>query len=193
MSNGREAEAALGLRNNWHLAEGLVANTTVESIRTLNGATNNTLALTGALEYTAHENWKTSARLEWRGNSNTNGILGTMGFAARITDSWTFLGRDVLSTTTTKGSTGGTHFQDRLQFGFALRDTSRNRWNALSLFELKSDNDQRPERIRRRAPAIPRPSRSPKPEAKRKIAAASSRFPTPIATRSCRSRPRPAT
>lgn len=141
LSNGREAEAALGLRNNWHIAEGLVANTTVESIRTLNGTTNNTLALTGAVEYTAHENWKTSARLEWRGNSTTNGILGTMGFAARITDSWTFLGRDVLSTTTTKGTTGGTHLQDRLQFGFALRDTSRNRWNALSLFELKSDND----------------------------------------------------
>jgi hypothetical protein len=141
LSNGREAEAALGLRNNWHLAEGLVANTTVESIRTLNGATNNTLALTGALEYTAHENWKTSARMEWRGNSTTNGILGTLGFAARLTDSWTFLGRDVLSTTTTKGAISGTHLQDRLQFGFALRDTSRNRWNALSLFELKADHD----------------------------------------------------
>jgi uncharacterized repeat protein (TIGR01451 family) len=141
LSNGREAEAALGLRNNWHLAEGLVANTTVESIRTLNGATNNTLALTGALEYTAHENWKTSARMEWRGNSTTTGILGTMGFAARLTDSWTFLGRDVLSTTTTKGALGGTHLQDRLQFGFALRDTQRNRWNALSLFELKADHD----------------------------------------------------
>lgn len=141
LSNGREAEAALGLRNNWHLAEGLVANTTVESIRTLNGATNNTLALTGALDYTAHENWKTSARMEWRGSSTTNGILGTVGFAARLTDSWTFLSRDVLSTTTTKGATGGTHLQDRLQAGFALRDTERNRWNALSLLELKLDHD----------------------------------------------------
>lgn len=141
LSNGREAEAALGLRNNWHLAEGLVANTTVESIRTLNGTTNNTLALTGAVDYTAHENWKSSARLEWRGNSTSTGILGTVGFAARLTDSWTFLGRDVLSTVTTKGATGGTHLQDRLQAGFALRDTERNRWNALSLFEIKADHD----------------------------------------------------
>jgi hypothetical protein len=141
LTNGREAEAALGLRNNWNLAKGLVANTGIESIRTLNGTSNNSLALTGALEYTAHENWKTSARMEWRGSSTTNGILGTVGFAARLTDSWTFLGRNVLSTTTTKGATGGTHLQDRLQFGFALRDAERNRWNALSLFEVKADHD----------------------------------------------------
>ena len=113
----------------------------MESIRTLNGTTNNTLALTGAVEYTAHENWKSSARMEWRGNSTSTGILGTVGFAARLTDSLTFLGRDVLSTTTTKGITGGAHLQDRLQAGFALRDSERNRWNALTLFEIKADHD----------------------------------------------------
>jgi uncharacterized repeat protein (TIGR01451 family) len=141
LSNGREAEAAIGLRNNWNLAEGLTANTGVESIRTLNGTTNNSLALTGALDYTAHENWKGSARMEWRGSTTANSILNTVGFAARLTDSWTFLSRNVLSTTTTKGSTGGARLQDRMQFGFALRDSEQNRWNALSLFEVKADHD----------------------------------------------------
>ncbi|HET6840590.1 MAG TPA: hypothetical protein VFK06_02740 [Candidatus Angelobacter sp.] len=140
-SNGREAEAAIGLRNNWTLAQGLTATTSAESIRTLNGVQNNSLALTGGVEYTAHENWKSSARMEWRGSSTTNSILNTLGFAARLTDSWTFLGRNILSTTTTKGTSSGTHLQDRTQFGFALRDSATNRWNALSLFEVKADHD----------------------------------------------------
>ncbi len=141
LSNGREAEAAIGLRNNWTIFKGLTANTGVESIRTFNGTSTNSLALTGGVEYTAHDNWKGSARMEWRGSSTTNSILSTLGFAARLTDSWTFLGRNVLSTTTTKGTTGGTQLQDRMQFGFALRDAERNRWNALSLFEVKADHN----------------------------------------------------
>jgi hypothetical protein len=141
LSNGREAEAAVGLRNNWHLAPGLVANTGVESIRTLNGTDASSLALTGAIDYTAHPDWKGSARMEWRGSSTTNNILSTLGFASRISDSWTFLGRDVFATTTTKGASGGTHLQDRLQFGFALRDAQRNRWNALNMMEFKADDN----------------------------------------------------
>jgi uncharacterized repeat protein (TIGR01451 family) len=146
LDNGREAEAAIGLRNNWNIAKGLAANTSIESIRALNGADPNgaglnSLALTGALEYTAHENWKSSARMEWRGSATTDSILNTLGFAARLSDSWTFLGRNILSTSTTKGTTAGVRFQDRAQAGFALRDTERNRWNALSMVEFKSDRD----------------------------------------------------
>jgi len=93
------------------------------------------------VEYTAHQNWKSSARMEWRGSTTTNSLLNTLGFAARLTDSWTFLGRNVVSTVTTKGASGGVHFQDRAQLGFALRDNVKNRWNALSMFEFKDDRD----------------------------------------------------
>jgi uncharacterized repeat protein (TIGR01451 family) len=143
--DGRDAEAAIGLRNNWHIAKGLTANTTVESVRTLNNVVNgvsvNALALTGALEYTAHENWKASARSEWRGSTNGDSILGTVGFAARLSDSWSFLGRNIISDITTKGATESRHVQDRLQAGFALRDYQRNRWNALAMMEFKNDDD----------------------------------------------------
>lgn len=143
--NGRDAEAAIGLRNNWHIAKGLTGNTTVESVRTLNnvvdGVSINSLALTGALEYTAHENWKASARTEWRGSTNGDSILGTVGFAARLSDAWSFLGRNIISDVTTKGTTETRNIQDRLQAGFALRDFERNRWNALAMMELKNDND----------------------------------------------------
>src|SRR5215471_4867366 len=140
LSNGREAEAVVGLRNNWNIAHGLTANTSVESIRTLNGTDVNSLALTGGVEYTAQKNWKSSGRMEWRGSTNSDSFLNTVGLAARLTDSWTFLGRNILSNITTK-TTGGAHLQDRLQFGFALRDTERNRWNGLSMFEFKDDLD----------------------------------------------------
>jgi hypothetical protein len=50
-------------------------------------------------------------------------------------------GTQHLFTVTTKSGTGGVHLQDRLQFGFALRDMERNRWNALSLFEFRDDRD----------------------------------------------------
>jgi hypothetical protein len=143
--NGRDAEAAIGLRNNWHIAQGLTANTSVESVRSLNNVLNgtsiNSLALTGALEYTAHENWKASARTEWRGSTNGDSILNTLGFAARLSDSWTFLSRNIISDITTKGATESRHIQDRLQTGFALRDFERNRWNALAMMEFKNDND----------------------------------------------------
>jgi uncharacterized repeat protein (TIGR01451 family) len=143
--SGRDAEAAIGLRNNWHIAKGWTANTSVESVRSLNNILNgtsiNSLALTGAVEYTAHENWKASARTEWRGSTNGDSILNTLGFAARLSDSWTFLGRNILSDITTKGATESKHIQDRLQAGFALRDFERNRWNALALVEYKNDSD----------------------------------------------------
>ena len=139
--NGRDAEAAIGLRNNWHIAEGLTANTGIESIRILNGTGLNSLALTGALEYTAAENWKASLRTEWRGSTTSDSILTTVGFAARLSDSWTFLGRNVFAQTVTKAAVNDTHLQDRMQAGFDLRDAVQNRWNALSMFEVRNESD----------------------------------------------------
>lgn len=139
--NGRDAEAAIGLRNNWHIAKGLTANTGIEDVKTLNGTIVDSLALTGALEYTANENWKASARMEWRGSTTSDTILNSVGFAARLSDSWTFLGRNILSDTKNKGSAVSEQIQDRMQIGFALRDAQRNRWNALTMVEFKNEND----------------------------------------------------
>ena len=139
--NGRDAEAAIGLRNNWHLAKGLTANTGIEDVKTLNGVKVDSLALTGAVEYTAQQNWKASARMEWRGSTSSDTILSTVGFAARLSDSWTFLSRNIISDTTNKGSAASQQIQDRMQLGFALRDAQQNRWNALTMVEFKNQND----------------------------------------------------
>src|SRR5258708_1102793 len=55
--------------------------------------------------------------MEWRGSTTTTNILNTVGFAARLNDSWTFLGRNVLASTKTKGATGGDPDRERREMG----------------------------------------------------------------------------
>jgi hypothetical protein len=140
---GRETEAAIGLRNGWKLAEGVRVNTTLENIRTLSGEMqNDSIAVTGALEYTAHPLWKGSARLEMRGSTSSNSLLSTAGLAAKLSRDWTFLTRGLLARTTFKGIGVGERNQSRMQFGFAYRDTDTNAWSVLSMAELKSESDR---------------------------------------------------
>jgi hypothetical protein len=98
--------------------------------------------VTGGLEYTANPTWKGSARLELRGSTSSNSLLSTAGVAAKISDSWTFLGRGLVSHTTYKGGLAGVRNQNRMQWGFAYRDTDTNKWSMLSMAELKSESDQ---------------------------------------------------
>jgi hypothetical protein len=80
--------------------------------------------------------------MEWRGSSTTSTILNTLGFAAAINEDWTFLARNVLSTTQNKTAGMGDHNINRLQSGFAYRDSSTNKWNALGMVEWKLDDDK---------------------------------------------------
>ncbi|HEY0564902.1 MAG TPA: hypothetical protein VGC88_04915, partial [Terriglobales bacterium] len=139
--SGREAEAAMGLRNTFKVRPGLALTAGVESIRAFDVVANNSFAVTSGLEYTASDRWKGSARLEWRNSATTSGFLQSASAAAKLSDSWTFLTRNVLSTDTSKGTTTGTHLQDRVQAGFAVRDFTENRWNAISMLEVRTDND----------------------------------------------------
>ncbi len=141
--SGRETEAAIGLRNGWRLRDGLTVNTTLENIRTLSGkAMNDSIAVTGGIEYTASPVWKGSARLEVRGSTTSNSVLSTLGITAKISQDWTFLGRGLLATTTLKGPGSGERDQHRLQFGFAYRDTESNAFTLLAMAELKSESDE---------------------------------------------------
>ena len=88
-------EAAVGLRNQWTLGEGIRLHTEFEQIRSLNGADRTTTALTGAVEYTTNPDWKGSARLEYRTDVSSNQLLGTLGMAYRdsVDNRWDALGR----------------------------------------------------------------------------------------------------
>ena len=138
---GREAEAAMGLRNFWTVAEGLRVQGGLEQIRTLNGIDRRSVAVTAGVEYTANPDWKGSARLEYRTDVSSKQLLGTVGVAYKVSNEWTLLGRNALQIQQAKTATGGRKIQERLQLGMAYRDSAVNEWDALGRYELKHESD----------------------------------------------------
>ena len=140
--SGREAEAATGLRNKWNLAEGLRLNTSFERISPVHRADQNeATAATGAIEYTRNPDWKGTARLELRTSEPNDSLLNTLGYARKLDDDWTFLGRTIVYLVDNKAPGAGDRAQARLQAGLAWRQTQTDRWNALGKYEFKYEDD----------------------------------------------------
>ena len=92
--DGRSTEAAIGLRNLWTVTDNLCFNTSFERVQVLSGSNQDeTVAITGAVEYKPTPRLKSTARLELRSNASVNGLLSTLGAAYRISDTWSFLGK----------------------------------------------------------------------------------------------------
>ena len=139
--DGREAQAAMGLKNQWQLAPGLRLNTSFERVRALDGGdANDNLAVTAAVEYTRDPLTKASGRVELRDSTGSRGALSTLGLAHKIDDDWTLLGRNAYSLTESKTG-GATQLQERFQLGVAYRDTRTNRVNGLARYEFKREDD----------------------------------------------------
>ena len=138
--DGRDAQAAMGLRNQVVLAEGLRMNTTFERVRALSGTDDaDNLAVTAALEYTRDPLTKASGRIELRDSTGTRAALSTLGLAHKIDGDWTLLGRNAYALTESK--TGGTsQLQERFQLGMAYRDSATNRVNGLARYEFKRED-----------------------------------------------------
>jgi uncharacterized repeat protein (TIGR01451 family) len=132
--NGHDAEASIGLRNRWRLAPGVLANTTFERVAPLAGAeTGRAFAATGALEWTSAANWKGTSRIEWRTTPAGDHVLGSLGYARKLSRDWTMLGRTLWDQMPTSQLRG------RSQVGFAWRQTDQNRINALFRLENRLD------------------------------------------------------
>lgn len=153
--SGRDAEAAIGLKNQWRVSEGLRLNTGFERVHALSGShEREATALTGGIDYTASERLKTTARLELRTSPGTDSVLSTVGVALKLSDDWTFLGRNIFNLVESKAPGGGNRLQDRLQLGFAYRDSATNVWNGLGRYEYKIESDGTPGSDYRRAAHI---------------------------------------
>lgn len=140
--NGREAEAAIGLRNKWSLGDGLALNTNLEHIHAIGSASaNESLVLGAGVDYTASPLWKGSARVEFRNASASEQWLLSLGVANKLSRDWTFLGRELYSLNRNKGSASGELLVNRLQFGLAYRDTDSDRFNGLARIEHKVEDD----------------------------------------------------
>lgn len=143
--DGRSAEAAIGLRNLWRIAEGLNVTTTAENIKPVGGASDNrSNALTGGVDYTGSPDWKGSARAEWRNGATQDSWLATIGAAYRLSEETTLLTKGIYSTLENSGGasvTGGLRRIARAQLGAAYRPTDTNVWNALARVEFKREQD----------------------------------------------------
>ena len=140
--SGRESEAATGLRNLWTLSEGLRLSTTFERISPVSGnVRNEATAGTAAIEYTRNPDWKATARLELRASDPNNSLLNTLGYAHKLNDDWTFLGRSIVYLVDNKGADIGNKSQARFQAGLAWRQTLTNAWNGLWKYEYKIEED----------------------------------------------------
>jgi hypothetical protein len=146
---GYETEAAIGLRNVYTLRPGLKFSATAESVKrlTLTGTTaapttsDNALALTGSLDYTASQRWKSSGRFEWRQSTSDNSILSSVGLAMKLNDSYTLLNRSIYSVTMPKTAGQTDRLEVRVQNGISFRPVKSNRFTVLTMFELKEEKD----------------------------------------------------
>lgn len=134
--SGREAQAAIGLRNAWKVSDGLRLSTSLERLNPIRGtsAPTATAASFGA-EFTGRADLKGTGRLDWRREGDNNSWLSTTGFARRVSNNWSLLAKNYYQWTETPTATN--QLQDRFWVGTAYRDAERNRQNLLSRYEFK--------------------------------------------------------
>lgn len=152
---GREAEAALGIRNAWRLRDGFRIGASFERVSPLGREANGpTTAATASIESLEDPDAKMSARLEMRTSRASDAALGTMAAAFRVDAAWSLIGRSVASVTDDHGR--GVTVRERFQAGLAYRRPDREAWDALGRYELKLDRapDETGERQRRLAHVI---------------------------------------
>ena len=144
---GRDAQAAVGLRNAWRIDSGLRVGGSFERVSPLAGARSTegpSTALTGSLDWTEDPRWKGSARMEVRSSRAADQWLQTMAAAVKLDTAWTALGRHALTIGGSRGS--GREAREQLQVAMAFRDPGGEprrfgRWDALGRWEFLYERD----------------------------------------------------
>ena len=139
--DGRDSEAAVGLRNLWPLREGLAVSTGFERVEVLDGTGRTATAYALGLEGTGREGVKGSARAELREDAGSQTWLGTLAYTRKLSRDWSLLFRDLYNRTDNLTNTLGIRTQNRSILGAAYRDTDTNLWNTLLRWESKYERD----------------------------------------------------
>jgi hypothetical protein len=145
---GRDVQLASGVRNLWNVAEGWRITTAFEHLRVVTGETASVSAVSLGADWTAHELWRASGRIEHRRAGDLNSTPEDERFettllqglvARKLSRDWTALARHY--TLFTDYAARGDVLQNRGQLGVAYRDTDTNLVNALAKIELKDERD----------------------------------------------------
>ena len=157
--DAQSAEAAIGLKNQFQISEGLRVSTTAEKVKTLDGLDNAATAGTVGAEYTINPNTKLSGRIEARSSVSQESRLLQANLANRLTDDFSLLARLVWDKTRNKNNdtnndtdndntSGSSLLQPnsrlehlRIQTGVAWRDLDTNRLSALGKIEYRTEQD----------------------------------------------------
>ncbi len=127
---GREAQAAMGLRNRWALPDGWFVDAGLERVIIVRGGSGASMAVTSALEYTGSPLWKGSVRGEWRRLDTNDQWLSGMTMERKLSRNLAALGRTDWFRNIGDGRTDG-----RSQFGVAYRGTETNRLSLLARYD----------------------------------------------------------
>nr|WP_314543989.1 hypothetical protein [uncultured Massilia sp.] len=150
----RQAEAALGLRNLWQIADGVRGSTSFERVRVLSGSTaNEAVAAAGAIEYSRTPELRVNARLEVRHAEDSDNVLNTVGLAYRLSDTVAFLGKNTLAASRSRAN-DAIRINELMQTGLAYRALETLGWNGLAKYEYKLERDDNLSEQRRQVHTI---------------------------------------
>lgn len=147
--DGQQIENATGLRNTFPILPGLRGNLSAERLKVMGGGGRSASALGGGLEWT-EDDWRGSARLEWRGLDRTasssiddsaQSWMNTLSLARKLDPSWTALFRNYLLFTD-QNHIAGYQLQNRFQVGAAYRPIQYSRLDSLMRYENKFEQNQ---------------------------------------------------
>jgi hypothetical protein len=150
--SGYEAQAALGLRNTFAVSKGIALQTSFERVQTTElrnapaataptAPTKSTAAGIG-VEITTDPDWKASARVEARQDTQNNQVLSTAAAALKLDYNLTGIARNYYNRTWSRTTTAASRTENRLQLGVAWRDTDVNVWSWLGRYEYRYQNDE---------------------------------------------------
>ncbi|NMM08154.1 hypothetical protein [Polaromonas sp.] len=140
--DGRNSEAAVGLRRLLRLSNGVGLSGSVQRIKPLSGVViDDSSAVTVGVDYTAAADWKASSQAQWQTSTTSRSWLFSVATAGKLDENWTLLNRGLYSVQTNLAQTGGERELITAQSGFAYRPVQSAVWNALGRVEYKRNLD----------------------------------------------------
>lgn len=141
-SNGFDAAASVGVRNQWNIAEGVVINTSAErqALRPFEGAKGDAVAMSLGALYSGNPIYKLGGKLEYRTSRPTDQWNATLAYDRKLDSDWSAIVRNLYLYTHDKWNAGaGDQTQNRFQIGAAYRDLETNKFNGLARMEYRTD------------------------------------------------------
>ena len=140
--NGLDVSAAVGIRNQWNIAEGLTINTSAErqALRPFEGQKGDAVAMSLGALYSANAIYKLGGKLEYRTSRTTDNWNATAAYDRKLDKDWSAIVRNLYMYTHDKTEAGGgDQKQNRFQLGAAYRDMQTNQFNGLVRMEYRTD------------------------------------------------------